>query len=39
MYYNEELGREQSTAEVACGVILLAVAFVATYTFLTRASE
>lgn len=39
MYYNEELGREQSTTEVVCGVVLAVVVVVCVWNFLSWASE
>ena len=39
MYYNEELGREQSAAEVAQGIVLLVVVVAAAWCFLDWASE
>ena len=37
--YNEELGREQSTAEIVGGILLLAVTVTVVWTFLNWASE
>lgn len=39
MYYNEELGREQSATEVACGIVLAVVVVGAAWTFLEWATE
>lgn len=39
MYYNEELGREQSAGEVVCGVVLAVVVVVGVWQFLTWATE
>lgn len=39
MYYNEELGREQSTGEVVAGLALMAVVCVAAWKFLDWASK
>lgn len=39
MYYNEELEREQSAAEVVCGAVLTVVVVVCVWNFLNWACE
>lgn len=39
MYYNEELGREQSATEVACGLALAVATVVGVWFFLSAVTE
>lgn len=39
MYYNEELGREQSTTEVVCGLALAVATVASVWFFINTVTE